>query len=122
MHHLLVGGPGIPASVTLTGGYPNEHALGQLLDKIPAVTGLLGIPRRPPDARLAYCGYDHDKYYRLLWQRGVRPAIAQRGQAHGTGQGIFRYVVERTTSWTTASTASAAAGDDATTSAEPSSV
>ena len=30
-------------------------------------------------------GYDHDKYRRLLRQRGIRPAIAERGQPHGTG-------------------------------------
>ncbi|SOD65125.1 Transposase, partial [Streptomyces sp. 1222.2] len=44
-------------------------------------------------------GYDHDKYRRLLWQRGIRPVIAKRGQPHGTGLGIFRYVVERTIAW-----------------------
>lgn len=44
-------------------------------------------------------GYDHDKYRRLLWQRGIRPVIAERGQPHGSGLGIFRWVVERTISW-----------------------
>ncbi|CAL9668397.1 hypothetical protein SUDANB15_07319 [Streptomyces sp. enrichment culture] len=41
-------------------------------------------------------GYDHDKYRRLLRQRGIRPVIAERGQPHGTGLGTFRWVVERT--------------------------
>ncbi len=40
----------------------------------------------------------HDKYRRLLWQRGIRPVIAERGQPHGSGLGIFRWVVERTIS------------------------
>ncbi|MGW4759604.1 transposase [Streptomyces chartreusis] len=44
-------------------------------------------------------GYDHDKYSRLLRQRGIRPAIAERGQPHDTGLGTFRWVVERTISW-----------------------
>lgn len=48
---------------------------------------------------LADRGYDHDKYRRLLWQRGIRPAIAERGRPHGTGLGISRWVVERTISW-----------------------
>ncbi len=43
-------------------------------------------------------GYDHDKYCRLLRQRGIRPVIAERGQPHGTGLGTFRWVVERTIS------------------------
>jgi hypothetical protein len=44
-------------------------------------------------------GYDHDKYRRLLRERGIRPVIAERGQPHGSGLGIFRRVVERTISW-----------------------
>ncbi|MET9820680.1 MULTISPECIES: transposase [Streptomyces] len=52
-------------------------------------------PRRP-DALLADRGYDHDKYRRLLRQRGNRPVTARRGEPRGTGLGIFRYVVERT--------------------------
>lgn len=70
-----------------------------LLDKIPAVAGRVGRPRRRPDALPADRGYDHDKYRRLLRQRGIRPVIAERGQPHGTGLGTFRYVVERTISW-----------------------
>ncbi|MGV9933626.1 hypothetical protein ACWDY4_24010 [Streptomyces olivaceoviridis] len=57
---------------------------------------------RPIDAWLATHaadrGYDHDTYRRLLWQRGIRPAIAERGRPHGTGLGISRRVVERTIS------------------------
>ncbi|MBX7549150.1 hypothetical protein K1Y78_14140 [Streptomyces sp. tea 10] len=44
-------------------------------------------------------GYDHDKYRRPRWQRGIRPVIAERGRQHGTGLGTFRGVVERTISW-----------------------
>ncbi|MFE2316051.1 IS5 family transposase [Streptomyces sp. NPDC059441] len=99
-HHLIVDGQGIPLAVTLTGGNRNDVTqLLPLLDKIPAVAGLVGRPRRRPDALLAERGYDHDKYRRLLWQRGIRPVIAKRGQPHGSGLGIFRYVVERTISW-----------------------
>lgn len=41
-------------------------------------------------------GYDHDKYHRLLRQRGIKPLIARRGVAHGSGLGKTRWVVERT--------------------------
>nr|WP_234437096.1 IS5 family transposase [Streptomyces sp. NBRC 110468] len=99
-HHLIVDGQGIPLAVSLTGGNRNDVTqLLPLLDKIPAVAGRAGRPRRRPDALLADRGYDHDKYRRLLWQRGIRPVIAKRGQPHGTGLGIFRYVVERTIAW-----------------------
>ncbi|WP_373323568.1 IS5 family transposase [Streptomyces olivaceus] len=99
-HHLIVDGQGIPLAVSLTGGNRNDVTqLEPLIDKIPAVAGRVGRPRRRPDALLADRGYDHDKYRRLLWQRGIRPVIARRGEPHGTGLGIFRYVVERTIAW-----------------------
>jgi transposase len=42
-------------------------------------------------------GYDHDKYRRLVWQRGVKPVIARRQAEHGSGLG--RRMVERTFAW-----------------------
>lgn len=86
--------------MSLTGGSRNDVAqLLPLLDKIPAVGGQVGRPRQRPDALLANRGYGHDKYPRLLRQRGIRPVIAKRDQPHGTGLGILRYVVERTIAW-----------------------
>lgn len=86
--------------MSLTGGNRNDVTqLLPLLDKIPAVAGAVGRPRRRPDTIFADRGYDHDKYRRLLRQRSIRPAIAERGQPHGTGLGTFRWVVERTISW-----------------------
>ena len=70
-----------------------------LLDKVPVVAGVVGRPRHRPDALFADRGYDHDKYRRLLRARGIRPVIAERGQEHGSGLGVFRYVVERTIAW-----------------------
>ncbi|WP_455568977.1 IS5 family transposase [Streptomyces lincolnensis] len=99
-HHLVVEGQGIPLAASLTGGNRNDVTqLLPLLDKIPAVAGVVGRPRHRPDALLADRGYDHDKYRRLLWQRGIRPVIARRGEEHGSGLGTFRYVVERTIAW-----------------------
>ncbi|WP_282797578.1 IS5 family transposase [Streptomyces sp. CC224B] len=99
-HHVLTDGQGIPLAVSLTGGSRNDVTqLLPLLDKVPPVAGVVGRPRRRPDMLLADCGYDHDKHRRLLWRRGIRPAIAERGQPHGTGLGISRWAVERTISW-----------------------
>jgi transposase len=44
-------------------------------------------------------GYDFDKYRRLLWKRGIKPMIARRGVAHGSGLGKVRRVVERAFAW-----------------------
>nr|WP_234022157.1 IS5 family transposase [Streptomyces ipomoeae] len=99
-HHVLTDGQGIPLAVSLTGGNRNDVTqLVPLLDKVPAVAGVVGRPRRRPDALLADRGYDHDKYRRLVRARGITPVIAERGQPHGSGLGVFRYVVERTIAW-----------------------
>ncbi|MFG2421470.1 transposase [Streptomyces sp. NPDC048448] len=44
-------------------------------------------------------GYDFDKYRRLPWKRGIKPLIARRGAAHGSGLGKLRWVVERAFAW-----------------------
>jgi transposase len=99
-HHIITDGQGVPLAVSLTGGNRNDVTqLLPLLDKIPAVAGVIGRPRRRPDMLFADRGYDHDTYRRLLRRRGIRPVIAQRGQPHGTGLGTFRWVVGRTISW-----------------------
>jgi transposase len=84
----------------LTGG--NRHDVTQLiplLDAVPPIRGRGGRPRRKPRALVADRGYDHDKYRRLLWARGIRPVIARRGVAHGSGLGRWRWMVERTIAW-----------------------
>jgi transposase len=99
-HHIITDGQGIPLAVSPTGGNRNDVTqLLPLLDKIPPVTGVVGRPRRRPDMLFADRGYDHDKYRRLLHERGIRPVTAERGRPHGTGLGTFRRVVERTISW-----------------------
>jgi transposase len=70
-----------------------------LLDRVPPVRGRIGRPRRRPDTLLADRGYDHDKYRRLVWQRGIKPVIARRKTEHGSGLGRDRWVVERTFAW-----------------------
>ena len=85
---------------TLTGGNRNDITqLLTLLDRVPSVRGRVGRPRRRPDTLLADRGYDHDKYRRLVWKRGIKPLIARRQTEHGTGLGRHRWVVERTFAW-----------------------
>ncbi|WP_079133980.1 IS5 family transposase [Streptomyces sp. EN23] len=99
-HHILVDGQGIPLAVSLTGGNRNDVTqLMPLLAKVPSVPGLVARPRRRPDVLLGDRGYDHDKYRRLVWAQGIKPVIARRGVAHGSGLGVHRWVVERTIAW-----------------------
>jgi transposase len=96
-HHLLVDATGVPLAFSVTGGNRNDVTqLIPLLDGVPAVRGASGRPRRRPDTVIADRGYDHDKYRRLVWQRGVKPVIARRQTDHGSGLGRYRWVVERT--------------------------
>ncbi len=96
-HHLLVDATGIPLAWTVTGGNRNDVTqLIPLLEAVPAVAGLPGRPRRRPGSVVADRGYDHDKYRRLLRERGITPLIARRQTEHGSGLGRVRWVVERT--------------------------
>jgi transposase len=98
--HLLVDATGIPLAFAVTGSNRNDVTqLIPLLDAIPAVAGRPGRPRRRPDTVLADRGYDHDKYRRLVRERGIKPVIARRQTEHGSGLGRHRWVVERTFAW-----------------------
>ena len=68
-----------------------------LLDDLHArpVAGKRGRPRQKPDLVIADRGYYHDKYRRLLHDRGIKHRIARRGGQHGSGLGRQRWVVER---------------------------
>jgi transposase len=99
-HHLLVDATGIPLAWTVTGGNRNDVTqLVPLVERVPPVRGKVGRPRRRPDVVAADRGYDHDTYRRQLRQRGIKPEIARRQTAHGSGLGRHRWVVERTFAW-----------------------
>lgn len=86
---------GLPLAITLTGGHRND--VTQLL---PLVDRLSALPEwSRPDRLLADRGYDHEKYRRELWARGIEPLIARRGEEHGSGLGRERWVVERSFAW-----------------------
>jgi transposase len=97
---LLTDASGLPLAITLTGGNRNDVTqLLPLLDGVEPVRGGRGRPRKRPDQVIADRGYDHDKYRREVWQRGIKPVIARRGSEHGSGLGVYRWVVERTFGW-----------------------
>jgi transposase len=84
----------------LTAG--NRHDVTQLIalvDAIPPIAGKVGRPIQRPQAVLADRAYDSDPHREKLAQRGIVPIIARRNTEHGSGLGVFRWVVERTISW-----------------------
>ena len=100
-HTLLVDAPGrVPLAYSVTAA--NRHDLTELIpvvDRVPAVRGKAGRPRFRPDQLFGDRGYDSDPHRQLLRERGIKPVIARRWTAHGSGLGVHRWVVERAESW-----------------------
>ena len=87
-------------AVKLTGG--NRHDVTQLVslvDSIPSIAGKVGHPIRRPEEVFADRAYDSDPHREQLRERGIHPTIPERNTEHGSGLGVFRWVVERTISW-----------------------
>ncbi len=87
-HHVLTDGQGIPLAVSLTGG--NRNDVTRLGRRGVHPAGVGAGPTPATAGTLSGSGYDHDKYRRLLRQRGIRPVIAERGQEHASRLGTFR--------------------------------
>ena len=91
---------GTPLAVILTGA--NRHDVPQLLplvDAVPPVRGKRGRPRRRPERLYADRAYDSREHRKSLRSRHITPVIAKRGAGHGSGLGMYRWVVERTLAW-----------------------
>jgi transposase len=99
-HHVLTDAQGIPLATELTGAnVADVKALLPLVDKVPPVAGKVGRPRQRPKALYADRAYDSEPHRKELKARKIKPKIARRRTAHGSGLGIYRWVVERTESW-----------------------
>jgi len=99
-HHLVTDAEGIPLAVRLTSS--NRHDVTQLIpliDAIPPIAGKVGHPMQRPKEIFADRAYDSGPHREQLTQRGIEAVIAERNTEHGSGLGIFRWVVERTMSW-----------------------
>jgi transposase len=99
-HHLVTEGQGIPLSATATGSnVPDVNELLDVVDSIPPIAGKVGRPRQRPDEAYADRAYDSDPHRREMRRRHIAPRFARRQTEHGSGLGIYRWVVERTASW-----------------------
>ena len=91
---------GLPLATLLTGA--NAHdvtALLPLVEAIPAVKGQPGRPRRRPARVQGDRAYDSEPHREELRKKGIEPVLAKRNTEHGSGLGVYRWVVERTISW-----------------------
>jgi len=67
-----------------------------LVEKIPPVAGKAGAPLSKPKVVMGDRGYDSDKHRMQLSGKGIATQIARKRTPHGSGLGVFRYVVEQT--------------------------
>ena len=70
-----------------------------LVDAIPPISGRRGRPRKRPEHVQGDRAYHSGPHEQALLDRGILPVIAQRNTPHGSGLGVYRWVVERTLSW-----------------------
>ena len=96
-HHVIVEAHGIPLATITTGGNRNDLTqLIPLIEAVPPIRGKRGQPLRRPRHLYADRGYDHDLYRDGVRRFEITPHIARRGIEHGSGLGVYRWVVEGT--------------------------
>lgn len=81
---------------------PDGKRAVALLDKLPAVVGRRGRPRRKPKVFQGDAAYGTEANIREVVKRGIRALLSPYGNSkrqHGSGLGKTRYVIERTLSW-----------------------
>jgi hypothetical protein len=95
---VLTEAEGVPLVVRTTAANVNDETqLPALLDAIPAIQGPRGRPRRKPGSVFGDRAYGTAAMTALVVMLGIFSFLAPRnGDAHGSGLGFFRYVVERT--------------------------
>jgi hypothetical protein len=73
--------------------------LDLMVAALPTIGGRSGRPRRKPDTLQGDRGYDSEPHRIRLRAQGIAPVLARRWTPHGSGLGIYRWVVERTMAW-----------------------
>jgi transposase len=99
-HHVIVEAQGIPLAVSLTAANANDVTqLKTLVEAIPKIGGKRGRPRSKPQRLYGDRGYDSQPHRQWLRNKGIKPFLAKRYTEHGSGLGIYRWVVERSIAW-----------------------
>ena len=99
-HAILTDGQGVPLVIdTIPANTPDANQAVPLVDAVPPIAGKPGHPRKRPDHVMGDRGFDDEEERQELWYRGIDPELAKRRTPHGSGLGVYRWVVERTISW-----------------------
>lgn len=70
-----------------------------LVDAMPPIPGQRGRPRENPDVLPGDRAYGTHKNIAACRRRGILPLLGRPRVGHGSGLGVFRYVVESCMSW-----------------------
>ena len=99
-HHAITDASGVPLASSVTSANGKDISeLAPLYDKLPAVPGKVGRPRRKPDALQGDRAYHSEPHRQGLRELGVEPILPEKGIDEGTGLGETRWPVERTLAW-----------------------
>jgi len=99
-HHVLTDAQGIPLAYDVTpANTPDVAELLPLVHSVPPVGGKPGRPKQRPKRIQGDRAYDSEPHRQALRRLGIEPVLAKRRTEHGSGLGVFRWVVERTISW-----------------------
>jgi transposase len=99
-HHVMTDAQGLPLNVTVTAAnVPEVNEVLDLVDSAPEVVTAEGEPRQNPDELYGDRAYDSEPHREQMRQRDIDPHFARRRTPHGSGLGVYRWVVERTVSW-----------------------
>lgn len=101
-HHVLVDAAGVPLAGEVTGAnVPDAAGTLPLLDSAGPVdpTGGAAGPGGRPGELYGDRAYDAEALRDAVREREVEPKLAKRRTPHGSGLGVYRWVVERTLGW-----------------------
>jgi len=99
-HHIMTDAQGLPLNVTVTAAnVPEVNEVLDLVDSAPEVITAEGEPRQNPDELYGDRAYDSEPHRQEMRERDIAPRFARRRTPHGSGLGVYRWVVERTVSW-----------------------
>jgi hypothetical protein len=73
--------------------------MAPLFNKISAVAGKVGHPKKKPDPLQGDLAYDSELHRQWLEQLGVEPVLPEKGIDNQSGLGETRWPVERTLAW-----------------------
>jgi len=91
---------GLPLAIKHTGANVHDSQCAiPLVDSVPAIKQPNGRRQQRPDEVLADAAYDAEKIRAALRKRRIEPTIPKRNREHGSGLGMFRYVVEACFDW-----------------------